>query len=191
MLKVSKVNPLQKKGSNLDPSNYCPVSLLSVSSKIYEKVMYARLYKFLENSLLFYSKQFGFRSNHSVNHALTSITETIKNLVDNGKFGCNIFLDLQKAFDTVSHDILLDKLEYCGVRGVALKGFGSQLSDRKQFMSVNSVSSDTLDVECGVPQDLYCFSFLSMIFPQSLKSLDFICLQMLPTFTLMQKIREN
>ena len=92
--------------------------------------MYARLYKFLENSQLFYSKQFGFRSNHSSNHALTSVTGTIKNSVDNRKFGCSIFLDLKKAFDTVSHDILLEKLEY-----YALKLFGSYLSDRKQFVS--------------------------------------------------------
>ena len=138
--------------SNLDPNNYHPISLISIFSKIYEKVMYARLYKFLENSQLFYSKQFGFRSNHSTNHALTSITETIKNSVDNGKFGCGVFLDLKKAFDTVSHEILLEKLEHYGVRGVALKWFGSYLSDGKQFVSVNGVPSDILDVKCGVPQ---------------------------------------
>ena len=95
-LKISKVTPLHKKGSNLDPNNYRPISLLSVFSKIYENVMYARIYKLMENSQLFYPRQFSFRSNHSTNHALISITESIKNSIDNGKFGCGIFLDLKK-----------------------------------------------------------------------------------------------
>ena len=139
-LKISKVTPLHKKGSNLDPNNYRPISLLSVFSKIYEKVMYAKIYGKL-TIILFKTIWFQIR-----------ITESIKNSIDNGKFGCGIFLDRKKAFDTVSNSILLDKLSYYGVRGAALKCFESYLSNRKQFVSVNGVSSDLLNVTCGVPQ---------------------------------------
>ena len=102
----------------------------------------------MENSQLFYSRQFGLRSSHSTNHALISITESIKNSIDNGKFGRGIFLDLKKAFDTVRHSILLEKLSYYGVRGVALKWFEPYLSNRKQFVSVSGASSDLF----GIPQ---------------------------------------
>ena len=80
--------------------------------------MYARLCQFLEKSELFYSLQFGFRAKHSTNHALLSLTETIKESIDNNKFGCGVFLYLRKAFDTVNHKILLEKHQHYGVRGI-------------------------------------------------------------------------
>ena len=80
--------------------------------------MYTRIFKFFNNNNLFYHLQFGFRQNYSTAHALISLTETIRKYLDEEKFACGIFVDLQKAFDTVENDILLTKLEHYGVRGL-------------------------------------------------------------------------
>ena len=81
--------------------------------------MYTRIFKFFNNNKLFYPLQFGFRQNYSTTHALISLRETIRKYLDEGKFACGIFVDLQKAFDIVKHDILLTKLEHYSVRGLA------------------------------------------------------------------------
>ena len=129
--KIAKVISLFKKGNPEIPSNYRPISLLPIFSKIFEKLMYRRLYRFLEIHKVLYSLQFGFQENHLIDHALVSLTEAVRNTLDNKRFGCGIFIDLQKAFDTVNHRILLSKLEHYGVRGCALNWFRSYLSDRK------------------------------------------------------------
>ena len=114
-IKIAKVVSVHKKDSKLDFSNYQPISLLSNLDKILEKLMYTRIFKFLNNNNLFYPLQFGFRQNYSTMHALISLTETIRKYLDEGKFACGIFVDLQKAFDTVEQNILLAKLEHYGV----------------------------------------------------------------------------
>ena len=152
LLKIVKVVPIHKGGSTQDVNNYRPISLLSIFDKIIEKLMHIRLYSFLEKHNILFHNQFGFRKKNSTVYALTQITETIKESIDGGKYGCGIFIDLRKAFDTVNHEILLLKLEHYGIRGDMLNWFKSYLSGRKQYVSINGKSSELLEINCGVPQ---------------------------------------
>ena len=114
--------------------------------------MYKRPSNFLDINNLIYSLQFGFWQRYSTAHALINLTESIRQTLDENSFGCGIFADLQKAFDTVDLKILLHKLEFYGIRGVCNDCFKSYLSDRKQFVPINGYNSDLMPVICGAPQ---------------------------------------
>ena len=152
LLKLVKVVPIHKDGSTQDINNYRAISLLSIFYKIIEKLMHKRLYTFLEDNNILYHNQYGFRKKNSTVYALIQITELIKASIDNGKFGYGIFIDLRKAFDTVNHKILLTKLEHYGVRGNMPHWFQSYLSNRKQYVLINGETSESLEINCVVPQ---------------------------------------
>ncbi len=107
LLKDAEVCPIYKKNDKDKCENFRPISLLSNLSKLFERAMHTRLYEFIHNSGKIYDKQFGFRKKYSTNHALLSIVESIREKLDNKMFVCGVFIDLEKAFDTVNHQILL------------------------------------------------------------------------------------
>ena len=151
-LKIARVSPIFKKGVKSDPNNYRPISVLSLINKVFEKVLHSRLYSYLNRHNILYEYQFGFREGHSTNQILTEITDNIKFAMDSQLLTCGIFIDLTKAFDTVNHSILLDKLQHYGIRGNAHKLFTSYLSNRNQYVKVNNTNSNSSPVTCGVPQ---------------------------------------
>ena len=163
-LKLADVVPVHKKDSKLIVENYRPISLLSNISKIFEKTIHTRLYSFLEDTKSLYNLQFGFRSKHSTDHALIQITEQIRDALDNGKYSCGIFVDLQKAFDTVDHHILLRKLEHYGVRGSVNNLFKTYLNNRLHSVEILNKRSKQILLKHGVPQGSVLGPLLFLIY---------------------------
>ena len=162
--KIAEVIPLYKKDSNLECNNYCPISLLSNIGKIIEKRLHERLYSFLEQNNCIYDLQFGFRALHSTNHTLISISKQLKSSLDKNNFACGVFLDFQKAFDTVNQKILLSKLSHYGIRGIPHKLFYSYLNNRKQYTSIDDDDSAVLTITHGVPQGSVLGPLLFLIY---------------------------
>ena len=151
-MKLAKIIPVFKSGSKAEFNNYRPISLLSQFSKILEKLYNKRLEQFIDKNNVLSNSQYGFRSSMSTSHALIDLVEEISESIDKKLYTLGVFIDFKKAFDTVNHSILLQKLNFYGIRGVAEKWIESYLSDRKQFVKICDSSSNALGVSCGVPQ---------------------------------------
>ena len=150
--KVARVMPLYKNGQRSIPGNYRPISVLPAISKIMERILYDQLYNYLTKFELLSDSQFGFRKFHSTASALLDCTNDWYVNLDRKMFNLVVLIDLKKAFDTVDHQILLNKLELYGIKGQALTLLKSYLTNRNQKCQIkNSFSSERL-IKCGVPQ---------------------------------------
>ena len=130
-LKIAQITPIFKKGSKALCGNYRLISVLSPFSKIFEKCLHKRISAYLLKNKLIAPHQYGFREGYSTSLALATIHNEIISNIDDKKITCTIFLDLAKAFDTVDHFILINKLRQYGIRGSPLELLKSYLSNRK------------------------------------------------------------
>jgi hypothetical protein len=126
--------------------------------------MYSCVYKFLTMNNVLYDYQFGFRKRHSTALALIEVVDNIYHNLDEGNRCCGVYLDLQKAFDTVNHELLLSKLHNYGIRAIVHKWFRSYLTNRQQFTCVAGARSSSLSINCGVPQGSVLEPLLFLIY---------------------------
>ena len=164
-LKTAKVLPIFKnKGDINDITNYRPISLLSVFSKLFEKLIHKKLYAYFDDNNIINENQFGFRPLYSTSHALINATENLYKSLDNNLHSLGIFIDFSKAFDTVDHAILCSKLEHYGIHGKMLKLITNYLSGRDQYVSYGNKLSSKLEINHGVPQGSVLGPLLFIIF---------------------------
>ena len=174
VMKLAEVVPLYKSKEHSLEVNYRPISLLTTMLKVLEKLVYRRVYKFLQDTHQIYDNQFGFRANHSCEHAIGQVVSSIVKNNENRKYSCCVLLDLSKAFDTIEHTILLSKLELYGIRGNVLSWFKSYLTDRKLRVKCRTVSnmkeatSKDYPIEYGTPQGSCLGPLIFLIFVNDL-----------------------
>ena len=177
-LKLAKVIPIHKKDNDTDFANYRPISILPALSKIFERVIYNQTHDYFQSNNLYFNSQYGFRKQHSTELALLEVIDRITLQLDNKITPINIFLDLSKAFDTLDHNILLEKLKHYGIHDTALALFESYLSNRQQYVEYNGTESTLEYITTGVPQGSILGPLLFIIYindiAQSSRKFDFI-----------------
>ena len=151
-LKIAKVTPIFKKGNKKLICNYRPISVLPVISKVFETVLQEQLTEYFTTNNLFAPQQYGFRKNSSTELAALELIDRLLNQMNNHKIPTNFYIDLSKAFDSLQHDILLEKLAHYGLTNKAIALLKSYLSNRKQYVQLSDVRSSVRPISVGVPQ---------------------------------------
>ena len=159
-MKIAKVTPIYKKDDKKFIKNYRPISVLPVISKVFETVICDQLCEYFSSKNLLCSQQYGFRKNSSTELAALEVIDRLLTQLDDQLIPINFYLDLSKAFDSLNHNILLNKLSYYGVTHMANTLLRSYLSNRKQYVMVGDVRSSTQPITSGVPQGSVIGPFL-------------------------------
>ena len=171
--KNARVTPIHKDGSKLVMGNYRPISVLPIISKIFEQENFQQLYKYMNENNLISKFQSGFRPGYSTLSALIQMCDAWFNNMDNSELTGVVFLDIQKAFDSIDHNILLDKLKFYGISQMEFKWFQSYLTDRYQQCQINGFLSKKEKILSGVPQGSILGPLLFLIYINDLPN----CLQ--------------
>ncbi len=163
-VKNAIIHSVFKSGNNLDPSNYRPISILTIFSKILEKLFYSRLFSFIDKHHILHPNQFGFQPKKSTSLAVANVLSTLINKINTNKHVALILFDLRKAFDLINHKLLIKKLQHYGIRGIASEWLASYLANRMQKVKSNGLLSDLKYINTGVPQGSILAPLLFIIF---------------------------
>ena len=166
---LAKLKPPFRKGAKAGPKNFRPISFLALVSKIIEKVIHGQTVEYLTDNNILYKYQYGFRKNHLTYTSLSYLTDKILTDFDSGLLTGMILIDLQKAFDTINHDIFLRKMVSLGFSNHSTMWLQSYLFDRSLRLNIKSKYSSTARIECGVPQGSISGPLLFLLYVNDIK----------------------